>query len=97
MFLSEFHPPTRIVLASPAKPLLPISILLLPVVRFTPAFEPMAILDEPVILLARALVPVTRVVVPGCDESFSAGQRRVRLPSARVCVRTYLENQRKVL
>jgi len=38
--------------------------LLLPVVRFTPAFEPMAILDEPVIFLARALVPVTVLSCP---------------------------------
>jgi len=49
----------RIVLASAATPAFPISISLLPVVRFSPALEPMAILDEPVILLARALVPVT--------------------------------------
>ena len=44
----------RIVLDSPKKPALPMSILLLPVVRLMPALEPMAMLDEPVELLLSA-------------------------------------------
>ena len=42
----------RMVFESPATPWLPISILLLPVVRFTPALLPIAILDEPVLFLS---------------------------------------------
>src|SRR6266566_2069111 len=45
-------PPMRMVLASAATPLLPISILLLPVVRFKPALTPNAMLIAPVLFLS---------------------------------------------
>ena len=49
--------PIRIVLASPATPSAPISMLLLPVVRLAPAWLPTAMLDEPVLLFKSAFNP----------------------------------------
>jgi len=49
-----------------ATPKLPISILLLPVVRFAPAKTPNAMLSPPVVLLKSASIPVARVVAAAC-------------------------------
>ncbi len=46
--------PIRMVLASPANPALPISMLLLPVMRLLPALLPRAMLRLPVVLLKSA-------------------------------------------
>src|SRR5438552_18195239 len=56
--------PMRIVLDSPAAPALPISRLLLPVVRFTPADWPRAMLEPPVVLLSNALAPSAVLFIP---------------------------------
>src|SRR5207248_509446 len=56
--------PMRIVLASPATPALPISMLLLPVVRLVPARLPRPILDDPVVLCWRAPSPAARLLLP---------------------------------
>src|SRR5947207_7890292 len=50
--------PMRIVLDSPATPALLISILLLPVVRFSPAEIPNAVLLLPLVLLTSASTPL---------------------------------------
>jgi hypothetical protein len=47
----------RIMLDSPATPRLPISMLLSPVVRLSPAFAPNAMLPLPVALLKRVWKP----------------------------------------
>ena len=49
--------PMRMVLASAATPALPISILLLPVVRLLPALAPKAMLELPVVLRSMELMP----------------------------------------
>src|SRR6516164_9188495 len=56
--------PMRIVLASKATPTLPISILLLPVVRLAPARLPTAMLDEPVVLFWSAPAPLAVLSKP---------------------------------
>ena len=55
--------PIRIVPASPALPALAMSTLLEPVVRFLPAFRPMATLRDPV-ELSRALMPAATLLLP---------------------------------
>src|SRR6267142_134086 len=55
----------RMVLASPATPALPISILLSPVVRFPPAKGPNAMLLLPVVLLRSALAPLATFLGAG--------------------------------
>ena len=55
--------PIRILADSPATPPLPISMLLLPVVRFAPALVPTAVLLLPV-LLRSALVPSAVLLPP---------------------------------
>src|SRR5262245_40681153 len=57
-------PPMRIVLDSPATPGLPISILLLPVVRFRPHPWPNAMLSPPVVLFTSALQPMAVLLPP---------------------------------
>ena len=54
----------RIVSASPATPALPISILLLPVLRLAPADEPNAMLFPPVVLLPSAPKPSAVLELP---------------------------------
>jgi hypothetical protein len=49
--------PMRVVFDSPATPRLPISMLLLPVVRLLPALKPTAMLNEPVLLKSALVVP----------------------------------------
>ena len=53
----------RIMLDSPATPILPISMLLSPVVRLSPASAPKAMLPLPV-LFKSALVPIAVFVLP---------------------------------
>jgi hypothetical protein len=50
--------PMRITPDSPATPGAPISMLLLPVVRFMPAVPPTPMLNEPVVVVLRAPVPM---------------------------------------
>jgi hypothetical protein len=52
--------PMRIVFDSPARPLTlaPISMLLLPVVRFEPAWSPMTVFTAPVVLALSASKPM---------------------------------------
>ena len=66
MYVLDCLPPVpiRIVLASPATPTLPISILLLPVVRCEPAERPKAMLLLPVVLLASAALPKAVLALP---------------------------------
>ena len=54
----------RIMLDSPATPLLPISMLLSPVVRLTPAFAPNAMLPLPVMLFESAESPMAVLLSP---------------------------------
>jgi hypothetical protein len=56
--------PIRIVLSSPATPTFPISMSLLPVVRFRPARYPIAMLLLPVVLPASALSPEAVLLLP---------------------------------
>src|SRR6266571_1928800 len=56
--------PMRILLDSPAKPALPIAILLLPVVRAEPALAPKAMLLLPVVLFWSALTPLAVLPLP---------------------------------
>src|SRR5882672_11484776 len=56
--------PIRMVLDSPAIPVLPMSILLLPVVRLDPARVPSAMLLPPVVLDSRALTPLAVLLLP---------------------------------
>src|SRR5438477_12838587 len=49
--------PIRILADSPATPLWPISMLLLPVVRLLPALYPREMLEEPLVLLEREKAP----------------------------------------
>lgn len=56
--------PTRIVFASPAAPSAPIAMLLLPVVRESPAFGPSAMLLSPLVLLESALEPMPVLPIP---------------------------------
>jgi hypothetical protein len=54
----------RILPDSPATPALPISMLLLPVVKFKPALKPIAMLLLPVVLLTSASTPSAVLDVP---------------------------------
>ena len=56
--------PMRMVFASSALPLFPMSILLLPVVRLEPALTPMAVFEIPVALAKRAATPTAVLVSP---------------------------------
>src|SRR5580765_9057070 len=56
--------PTRTVLASAATPALPISILLLPIVRLLPALTPTAMLELPVVLRKSAFSPLAVLLLP---------------------------------
>jgi len=60
----DLPPPIRMVLDSPATPGLPMSMLLLPVVRFIPALTPTAMLFEPVLLFRSASEPTAVLVLP---------------------------------
>src|SRR5882724_4724984 len=60
--------PTRVVLASAATPALPISILLLPIVRLPPALAPKAMLELPVVLRSRELTPRATLRLPAVLE-----------------------------
>ena len=77
--------PIRIVPASPALPALAMSTLLEPVVRFLPAFRPIATLAEPV-ALSRALMPVATLLEPVVLASSALG--RWRRCCCRWCWRT---------
>ena len=70
----------RIMLDSPATPLLPISMLLSPVVRLTPAFAPNAMLPLPVVLREREIADGRVVAAAGIVEKRALAKSVVATP-----------------
>ena len=79
-------PPIRIVPDSPALPALAIATLFEPVVRFSPAPGPSAMLRDPVVLANSALLPVATLAVPVVFEN------RALLPVATLPFAVVFEN-----